>query len=336
MSQWSVIVYSRTYEADYRLLAIPQDFTPEDEKWAINYIKATTKKPEQLLPCNARWSLFKNHKHCVIGVTCMVQELISDRAMTVDKGDRPIHAFVGYVTKVDKNQYLYLDIPYHADQISLFKDAYNFVKDQWLVKPYQLRINFQTPRFFYDVTLCGRNRTNSKINPDFCLNMNDDREVRLWQNSHGSKWGIWESACLLVDAYQSLPLSLCLGMPTEKDVLESPFFNATVPSVNTPKTLKRVNHQVESANCQKNKKNTRSEGPKKKLMNRQERICGVAIGVVIWGAFLFQWMVIAIIIGGIVGGIVVFLLQKSRGIKTKFCFNFSKNLFRIIKNPKSS
>jgi predicted histidine transporter YuiF (NhaC family) len=111
-------------------------------------------------------------------------------------------------------------------------------------------------------------------------------------------------------------VSLCLGMPTEKDVLESPFLNATVPSVNHH-ILKRVNPQAKNAN-QENIKKRRKERYKKKILNGKERISGAAIGVVIWGAFLFQWMVIAIIIGGIIGFIVVFLLQKYRRIKTKF------------------
>jgi|JI9StandDraft_2_1071091.scaffolds.fasta_scaffold01224_7 hypothetical protein len=313
MSQWSVIVYSRTYEADYRFLAIPEDFTREDENWAISYIKATTRKPEQL-PGNPRWSLFKNHKHCVIGVTCMVKDLISSQEMTADKGDRPIYAFVGYVTKVDKNPELYLDIPHYADNISLFQSAYNSVKDQWLVTSYQLRIKPKIPQFPYRQIRFGwDDRKNSQINRNFLLNM-DVHKVGLWQNSYQSKWGIWESACFFINPYEDV--SLCLGMPREKDVLDSPFLNATVPSVNHH-ILKRVNPQGKNPN-QENIKKRRKERYKKNILNRKERISGAAIGVVIWGAFLFQWMVIAIIIGGIIGFIVVFLLQKYRRIKTKF------------------
>lgn len=302
MCLWSIIVYGRTYEADYRLLAIPVDFTPEDVNWAKNYINATTSKPD-LLRGNPRWSLFKNQKHCVIGVTCMVKDLISDPALAVDKESRPIHVFVGYVTKVDENPEFYLDIPHYADHIDLFQTAYNSVKDQWLVKPHKLRIKPQTPRFQYIPMPLGWDRTNSKINPYFFLNM-DDSEVWLWSNSHQSKWGIWETACSFVDHYKTV--SLCLGMPTEKDVLESPFLNATVPSVNHH-ILKRVNPQAKNAGIQ-----DRNEPDKKIIILEKERIYGAAIGVVIWGAILFKWMVIAIILGGLFGCIIVVLYQKCR------------------------
>jgi hypothetical protein len=329
MSQWSVIVYSRTYEADYRFLAIPEDFTREDENWAISYIKATTRKPEQLSG-NPRWSLFKNHKHCVIGVTCMVKDLISSQEMTADKGDRLIYAFVGYVTKVDKNnKLLYLDIPHYADKISLFQPAYNSVKSQWLVKPYKLRIKPQTPRFQYIQMPLGWDRTNSKFHPYFFLNM-EDREVWLWPNSHQTKWEIWETACSFVDNYDTV--SLCLGMPTENDVSESPFLNATVPSVNDRAIVDRVNHLPNNAGIQAN---TMAQYNQNRI-HFEERISGAAIGVIIWGAILFHWMVIGMIIGGLFGWIIVFLFQKYRRINTKFPLipTGLKNLFSPKNNRK--
>ncbi|NEP81102.1 MAG: hypothetical protein F6K39_24870 [Okeania sp. SIO3B3] len=105
MALWSVIIYGRTKEADFRFLAIPEDFTPEDRYWASKYIHGSTVYPEKLKE-NPRWSLFKNHKHCVIGVTCMVKDLIgSDRRydyMTEDASRRSIYIFVGYVVKIDR------------------------------------------------------------------------------------------------------------------------------------------------------------------------------------------------------------------------------------------
>jgi hypothetical protein len=335
MCLWSIIVYGRTYEADYRLLAIPVDFTPEDVNWAMNYIKATTRKPEQL-PGNPRWSLFKNQKHCVIGVTCMVKDLISNPALAVDKGSRPIHVFVGYVTKVDENHNLRFHIPRYADypnNLSLFHSVYNSVKDQWSVKSHELRSKLKITKFEYARIPFYTNSVNStkNINSDFLRNT-EVHQVKLWLDSYSSKSGIWENACSLIN--HSDTVSLCLGMPTEKDVLESPFLNATVPSVNHH-ILKRVNPQAKNPN-QENRKKRRKERYKKNILNRKERISGAAIGVIIWGAILFQWMVIAIIIGGIIGFIVVFLLQKYRRIKTKFPLILTRlnNLFSPKNNLK--
>jgi hypothetical protein len=307
MSLWSIIVYGRTYEADYRLLAIPVDFTPEDVNWARNYITATTRKPEQL-PGNPRWSLFKNQKHCVIGVTCNLKDLISNPALAVDKESRPIHVFVGYVIKVDKNnKLLYLDIPHYADNISLFQPAYNYVKSQWLVKPYKLRIKPQTPRFQYIQRPLGwDDRTNSQIHRNFLLNM-DVHKVGLWPNSYQSKWIILENACSFVEHYETV--SLCLGMPTQNDVSESPFLNATVPGVNDRAIVDRVNHLANNAGSQANRRKAQY---KQNRIHFEERISGAVIGVIIWGAILFNWMVIAIILGGLFGCIIVVLYQKCR------------------------
>ncbi|TAG90731.1 MAG: hypothetical protein EAZ09_21795 [Oscillatoriales cyanobacterium] len=303
MCLWSIIVYGRTYEADYRLLAIPVDFTTEDVNWAKNYIKATTRKPEQL-PGNPRWSLFKNQKHCVIGVTCNLKDLISNPDLAVDKDSRPIHVFVGYVIKVDENPELYREIPNYTDHINLFQAPYNSVKDQWLVKSHNLRSKPQTSRFKYIRMPICLYRTNSEINPYFFLNM-DDSEVKLWSNSPDSKCEIWETACSFVYNYKTV--SLCLGMPTEKDVLESPFLNATVPGVKH-NILKRVNPLANNAGIQ----DRRNEPDKKIIILEKERIYGAVIGVIIWGAILFNWMVIAIILGGLFGGSIVFLYQKYR------------------------
>ncbi|NJN08167.1 MAG: hypothetical protein HC815_09270 [Richelia sp. RM1_1_1] len=70
MNQWSALVYGRTYEVDFRLIAMPEDFNDEDKKWALKYILGTTRSPEKL-PEQPRWSLFKNDKYCVVGVTAL-------------------------------------------------------------------------------------------------------------------------------------------------------------------------------------------------------------------------------------------------------------------------
>ena len=74
--KWASIVYSRTYEVDFRLLAVPENFNANDKQWSLDYILATTRSAKELSE-KPRWSLFNNSKYCVIGVTCMLRDLIS-------------------------------------------------------------------------------------------------------------------------------------------------------------------------------------------------------------------------------------------------------------------
>ena len=73
--QWAAIVYGRSYHLDFRIIAVPEDFTKRDIDWAMPYILATTRRANKLIT-HPRWSLFKNESHCVVGVTCMVRDLI--------------------------------------------------------------------------------------------------------------------------------------------------------------------------------------------------------------------------------------------------------------------
>ena len=45
-SKWAAIVYSRTYEVDFRFIVLPKAFTEKDKKWAEKYILGTTRLPE--------------------------------------------------------------------------------------------------------------------------------------------------------------------------------------------------------------------------------------------------------------------------------------------------
>ena len=134
MDLWSVIVYGRTKEVDYRFLVIPNDFQIEEQNWARKYIHGTTVYPEKL-PGNPRWSLFKNHKHCVFGVTCMVKELVgSERKyeyMAKDAGGRSLYIFVGYVAQID-NYSNSLKILPNLEDLKFFKseDFLIFLKNK--------------------------------------------------------------------------------------------------------------------------------------------------------------------------------------------------------------
>jgi hypothetical protein len=144
MSKWSAIVYSRTYEVDFRFIAIPEYFNDQDQEWALKYILGTTRSTGSL-EIQPRWSLFKNDKYCVIGVTCSASDLIEPTNLdsedrTKDYYKRGLFAFVGYVTKLNQEDYL-LSIPsYTGKNLELFKPLYEqYVcnSDIWFVKSYE-------------------------------------------------------------------------------------------------------------------------------------------------------------------------------------------------------
>ena len=97
--RWAPLVYGRTYEVDYKLPAIPEDFSPEDRNWALQYITVTLREPDKLKN-NPRWSLFKNERYLVIGVSCMFREIYRspDKSgqpfpWATDKHKRPLYIF---------------------------------------------------------------------------------------------------------------------------------------------------------------------------------------------------------------------------------------------------
>jgi hypothetical protein len=110
MTQWYPLVYSRTYETDFRILAIPK-FIQEEKQSIIDHILGTTRQPERLIE-KPRISSFTTENICAVGITCIGRELIANCAEELysDKiRDKPagrgegrlIYGFFGYVTKLD-------------------------------------------------------------------------------------------------------------------------------------------------------------------------------------------------------------------------------------------
>ncbi|GGA17402.1 hypothetical protein [Okeania sp. KiyG1] len=235
MESWSVIVYGRTKEADYRFLAIPDDFGTEEQNWARKYIHGTTVYREKL-PGSPRWSLFKNHKHCVFGVTCMAKELIgSERGyehMAKDGGGRPLHIFVGYVAQI--NRYFNpLKILPDLEDIEFFKseDLFTSLEKSWHLKDYQI-INRNIDKYPYKLELTESighiDVFNKFIPPNFIPCSEGENQAFICPDNLENRQKLWENCCKFFDApHKYIPLSLCLGLPQNKDVLEGPFSNAT-------------------------------------------------------------------------------------------------------------
>ena len=96
------IVYGRTYEVDFRYIVLPEDFQGnslvgfeiKEQDWLNNHIRSSTLAAEKL-PKKPRWSILKNEKYSVIGVTCMADELAKEN--TKDRESRSLYVFLGFM-----------------------------------------------------------------------------------------------------------------------------------------------------------------------------------------------------------------------------------------------
>ncbi|MEC4818424.1 MAG: hypothetical protein SAK29_34910 [Scytonema sp. PMC 1069.18] len=234
MSSWAGIVYGRTYEVDFRFITVPQDFTNEDRDWAGSYIRVTTRAAEQL-PENPRWSLFKNEEHCVVGVTCMLRELLSPlnettEQFTKDSQGRPLYVFVGYVAKADEAGNFPPIPPYSGKNLELFKQLWwTFVERKWLVKPYDTEGKMATPSSYEELTDSSPTAIPDLDRDYYSLNQMS-HIAGLWPDVN-TREGLWTAVTQQIAADPHASLSLCLGVATRKDVLESPVLNATVADV---------------------------------------------------------------------------------------------------------
>jgi hypothetical protein len=222
-SKWANIVYSATFEIDYRILAIPQDFNSENNenrKWLEKYITATTSVAEGLRE-TPRWSLFRNEGFCVVGVTSMLKDLVkcsnSENLLLIETQDfknREIYGFWGYITQIKPNEVI--QIP--KMNLQLFHDLHTYVKDQWLAKEYSKRTEItEYNKVFSDDELVMVNQVCNLKNGE--LNY-EDSKVNLWSVSENE--ALW-----LAMANSQKPTSLCLNLAREIDVIKSKFLNTT-------------------------------------------------------------------------------------------------------------
>ena len=230
--KWASIVYGRSYHLDFRYITIPEDFTNQELNWATPYIVATTRKARKL-PAHPRWSLFKNDSHCVVGVTCMVRELIGyleDNSTTFTKDDsgRPLYIFVGYVTKLERQKHLF-DLPsYTGDRLEDFQSLYQYVQNVWLVKNFN-RASRQPQLSQYQKLTFAYPQEPANIALDELKKLNHqgraaDR-VFLWRNTLEWNRKLWTASANFPE-----PISICLGI-NGKRWLNSPFLNQTISEI---------------------------------------------------------------------------------------------------------
>ena len=228
--KWAGIVYGRSYHLDFRFIAIPRDFTSQELDWASPYILATTRKAKKL-PFHPRWSLFKNDSYCVLGVTCMVRDLLGEldensaEELTRDDRGRPLYVFVGYATKLERKKYLF-DLPsYTGNCLEDFQSLYQYVREVWLVKNFDKESRKPQLTDYQKLTFANQQVQNN-FNFDSQEELNYQRKcsdkVFLWQDSPEQNRKLWTASANFPE-----PTSICLGI-NNNHYLNSPFLNQTL------------------------------------------------------------------------------------------------------------
>ena len=243
-AKWAAIVYGRSYHLDFRFITIPQDFGESEIAWASPYILATTQKARHLADLS-RWSLFKNKSHCIIGITCMVRDLIGKlgedliEVMAKDDRGRPLYVFVGYVTKLDNCQSL-ADLPaYTGRYLASFKSLYQEIEKVWWVRNYEDR----QPRLSDYKSLNNTIETVSitSLQNDQILELNNQAtnpdKTFLWQQSTNRNHQLWHAAASCPES-----TSICLDI-YGKYLPNSPFLNQTISDLRGFTIVDRLNER---------------------------------------------------------------------------------------------
>lgn len=247
--QWAAIVYGRSYHLDFRFITIPHDFTSPNITWAAQHILATTHQARNLA-FNTRWSLFKNDSYCVVGITCMVRDLIGKlgedliEVMAKDDQGRPLYVFVGYVTQLNQGKSL-LDFPaYTGEHLAGFKSLYQQVEKVWLIKDYDknskqpLLSQYQSLDFSVDIA-------SSTPSIDDISQLNHQTKhpdkIFLWSSSLKQNNKLWISSAKCLES-----TSICLNIKGTS-LLNSPFLNQTVTQLDQFKIQDRVTTSGQSS-----------------------------------------------------------------------------------------
>jgi hypothetical protein len=240
MPRCAAIVFGRTYEVDFRFITIPENFTQEDERWTLGYIQAVMRSAEKLSG-QPRWSLFANNRFCIVGLVCMVSDLIdkedgSSYDVTRDFKNRPLYTFVGYVTDIRQG---IPEIPqYSADNIQIFKPLYDHVRTQWLVKSFQPASKTPSRSEYEELTNCLY-QTSPILNSDYLPLNFDKQEAVIWPDSKENRIDLWNIASQIICS-QNKPISLCLGFSNQRDIVDSQFLNGTTTETTQKTTIRRV------------------------------------------------------------------------------------------------
>ena len=247
MSEWSPLIYGRTYEVDFRFLAVPSDFDTSRKEWALRYIRGMLQSPASLKK-NSRWAIFSDDQHCVFGVACQVAKLVNptsqnERQLCKDRGGRSIYVFVGCVTKVNNDQNINDIHCFSRDDKYLYnhplKKAFvNIVSQQWRATSFRNSSSSElSKKLSYSKANFNLYQPRN-INVRYTLNQFCDNKLFAWPDDLGTDMEVWEAACQYIMARR--PISLCLGFDSSSMIMKSPFLNGTIINLDRRQILDRT------------------------------------------------------------------------------------------------
>lgn len=240
MANWASIVYGRTYEVDFRLLALPVDFTRSEQDWLVAHIQTMTRYPEEL-SSQPRWAVFRQHTLCVLLVACMARDLIghlqpSDTDLTRDQRGRSLYTAVGYATRVSPGEPVQLPAYLDRDLRGLSSIYQEYVGGHWMVKSYMqdqaTATEYQLLHLASPVLSVEADRSY------FALNSTQPNIVIIWPDALDYRQALWAEAERLLITGQNV--SLCLSLPTLKSAANGAFLNGTAFDVVQKEEISRV------------------------------------------------------------------------------------------------
>jgi hypothetical protein len=248
---WAPLIYGRTHDVDFRFLVTPIDFTNDHKDGIWDYIKVTTRAAETLSN-NPRWLFYRGQTYCIVGVTCLIRDLMSALPeiaiehlpgdlpddMTQDRLGRPLFAFIGYVARIDHP----VIIP--ERNLKHFLRSYlEFVPKKWTETYATLGRDPATSgdvKSFYQVQFCPEDG----VQPDKAwqpmlldqLLPQSPQGISLWNIAEAQN--IWWTA-----AKTAHPLSICIGNLSRRDLVNSRFRVAVIEEVQQHEVIRRLEEE---------------------------------------------------------------------------------------------
>lgn len=262
---WSPLVYSRTFQADYRFIVMPEDIADSPPKKkvlkiiidVISGLTAISSKEK-----NDRWLFIRDNTHCIIGIISKAEDLISSQQkvhfirtflaqqpyssqkITKDIDGRDFYVFAGYVTQLPTNGELPF-LPFVNMNRNSFEVLYSYVCKVWL--DYQHNVSTSIQNYSY-VIRSKEIFPNSSLSIDEYpsnmsskVNLNIDRNVtRIWPDVDEYKKYLWVLFLKHIG-----DMSIGLGLD-EKIAKESMILNATVIGNKEIKSVARKLEEIAS------------------------------------------------------------------------------------------
>jgi len=238
---WAPIVYGRTYEVDFRLLALPQDFQQAEQDWIMAHIQVMTRSAEDLQQ-KPRWAVFKSDRLCVVGIVCRVIDLIGDtliegQDLTRDQKKRPLYTFVGYATRTNQES---IQLPAYTNKdLRLFRYPYEkYVIVNWQAKLYEERSRIAILTDYQHLDYSQVIIPGNLELEIWTLNLVEDEVVYIWGNSPENQNYLWAAAALQISRGKNV--SLCLDLPSRSCATNSPFLNVTIGGITQKEKIIRI------------------------------------------------------------------------------------------------